>query len=91
MRLREPIADGSVDLLFRRWRSTQAVAGRRYRTAAGMLLVSAVDEVEPGSITAAQARRAEYRDAASLLADLAATPAPPCSAAGQRRDRARPP
>ena len=36
MRLREPIADGSVDLLFRRWRSTQAVAGRRYRTAAGM-------------------------------------------------------
>ena len=46
------------------------VAGRVYRTAAGRLCVSAVDMVRPDRISAVDARRAGYRTATELLADL---------------------
>ncbi len=52
------IADGSVSVLFRRWRRPQVLAGRVYRTAAGRLLVERVDVVDPARLTAADARRA---------------------------------
>lgn len=41
-RLRDGIADGSVTVMFRRWRRTQAVAGHRYRTGRSMIEVRAV-------------------------------------------------
>ena len=44
-RFREAIADGSVTLTFRRWKRCQAVAGHRYRTAAGMIEVEQVSVV----------------------------------------------
>jgi hypothetical protein len=69
-RLREPIARGEVTLLFRRWRRCQAVAGHHYRTAAGRLVVDAVDEVAASAITGGDARQAGYSDAAALVADL---------------------
>ena len=72
-RLREPIARGAVTLLFRRWRRAQAVAGHRYRTAAGYLAVDAVDDVDAAAITDADARQAGYADAAELRADLRGT------------------
>jgi hypothetical protein len=56
-RMGPAIADGSVSVLFRRWRRSQVVAGRVYRTAAGRLLVERVDVVAPDRITAADARR----------------------------------
>jgi hypothetical protein len=70
------IADGSLTLTFRRWVRPQVVAGRRYRTAAGMLEVEAVDVVEPGDITDDEARRAGFGSAAALVAALrpASTP-----------------
>jgi len=52
------IADGSVSVLFRRWRRPQAVAGHVYRTAAGRLLVERVDVVDAARVTTADARRA---------------------------------
>ncbi len=64
------IADGSVTLLFRRWRRAQAVAGHVYRTAAGRLCVVRVDVVRVDRIGAADARRAGYRTAGELVADL---------------------
>jgi len=67
---REPIADGTVDLTFRRWRRSQAVVGHRYRTAAGRLEVDAVDVVAPEDITDDEARRAGQPSAAALLAAL---------------------
>jgi hypothetical protein len=76
-RLGPAIADGSVDLLFRRWRRPQALAGHRYRTAAGMLLVSAVDVIDPAAIGGGHARRAGYRDVASLVSDLRGEPGVP--------------
>ena len=64
------IADGSVTLLFRRWRRAQAVGGHVYRTAAGRLCVARVDVVRADRISAADARRAGYRTVAEVVADL---------------------
>ena len=64
------IADGSVTLTFRRWKTRQAIVGHRYRTIAGMIEVDEVSTVEPGSITDVEARSAGYEDASALVADL---------------------
>ena len=69
-RYRDAVGDGSITLTFRRWRRTQVVAGRRYRTGAGRIEVEAVDVVDPGSVTDADARRAGAASAAELLAGL---------------------
>ncbi|WP_106538769.1 hypothetical protein [Haloactinopolyspora alba] len=68
------IADGTVTVTFRRWKRPQAVAGRSYRTAAGIIDVHAVSLVEPRSITDDDARAAGYPDAASLVSDLRGEP-----------------
>ena len=39
------IADGSLTVAYRRWRRPQVVAGRRYRTPAGFIVVDAVDQL----------------------------------------------
>ena len=71
------IADGSVTLTFRRWRTRQAIVGHRYRTIAGMIEVDEVSTVEPGSITDVEARSAGYEDATALVADLRGDPSTP--------------
>ncbi len=72
-RFRDGIADGSVVLLFRRWRRCQVVPGHRYRTAAGRIQVDAVDVVDPADISDAEAGQAGYDDAAALVGDLRGT------------------
>lgn len=74
-RLHQGIRDGRITVLFRRWRRPQVVAGRTYRTAAGLIAVDAIDEVT-GRITAADARRAGYPDAAAVVAELDAATSP---------------
>jgi hypothetical protein len=69
-----PIAAGEITLTFRRWKRRQVVPGRRYRTAAGMLEVDALDPVTEADITDAEARASGYPDAATLVADLRGTP-----------------
>ncbi|NDL59267.1 hypothetical protein [Phytoactinopolyspora mesophila] len=64
------IADGSVTVTFRRWKRAQVLAGRSYRSAAGMLDVVAVDVVDTTSISDDDAVAAGYPDAAALVADL---------------------
>jgi hypothetical protein len=71
------IADGSVNLTFRRWKRCQATPGRTYRTAAGRIEVETVDVVTSDAITDAEARRAGYPDAATLVGDLRGTPGLP--------------
>jgi hypothetical protein len=66
----EPIQRGEVTLTFRRWKRLQVIAGRRYRTAAGILEVESVDVVDPMTITAADARAAGHADRDALLAEL---------------------
>jgi hypothetical protein len=64
------IADGSVTVTFRRWKRPQVVAGRRYRTPAGIVEAERVTSVDPGAITKADAKRAGYPSPDALVADL---------------------
>jgi hypothetical protein len=73
VRFRDAVADGTVTLTFRRWKRPQVVAGRIYRTAAGRILVDAIDVVDPARITTADARRAGFATRAELLAELRGT------------------
>jgi hypothetical protein len=68
------IADGSVTLTYRRWRRRQVLAGRPYRTPAGIVEVTSVSTVSADQISDEEARRAGYRDAATLVAELPVRP-----------------
>ena len=70
LRLAPGIADGSVTVLLRRWSRRHAIAGRRYRTPAGMLEVEAVDLIDEAHITDEDARAAGFPDAAAARAEL---------------------
>jgi len=59
-RLRDGIHSGAIVVAFRRWKRSQVVPGRRYRTGIDMVEVESVDVVEPSSVDAAQAREAGY-------------------------------
>jgi hypothetical protein len=62
------LADGSVELAFRRWRRAGVKAGSTQLTPTGLLAIDAVDVVDVGDITEEDARRAGHRDKAELLA-----------------------
>lgn len=64
------LADGSVELAFRRWRRAGVKAGGTQLTPTGVLAIDAVDVVDLGDITPDDALRAGYRDRAELLAEL---------------------
>ncbi|HET6834154.1 MAG TPA: hypothetical protein VFH30_09805 [Acidimicrobiales bacterium] len=64
------LADGSVELAFRRWRRAGVKAGGTQLTPTGVLAIDAVDAVDLGDITPDDALRAGYRDRAELLAEL---------------------
>jgi len=64
------IAQGDVDLVFRRWASPRATVGRRIRTAVGELSVEAIDKVRQSDITDAEAIRAGMTDKKAVLASL---------------------
>lgn len=80
----ERIARGEVTVLFRRWRGCQVVAGRTYRTAAGRLEITSVDEVDPSKVTRADARRAGEVDADGVRASLRGEPDLPTYRIGVR-------
>jgi hypothetical protein len=70
----EPIASGVVTVTYRRWKRPQAVPGRRYRTAAGILEVTAVDEVLPSDLAASLGReRAPFKLDVRMLKALGLT------------------
>ena len=68
------LADGSVELAFRRWRRAGVKAGGTQLTPTGVLAIDAVDVVDLGDITPDDALRAGYRDRAELLAELGRHP-----------------
>jgi hypothetical protein len=69
-RFLDGLADGSIDLAFRRWRRPTVRAGGRLRTAIGELAITAVDVVRRADIDAAAAHRAGHASLAELLAFL---------------------
>lgn len=64
------VADGSVDLAFRRWKRQDTAPGRTFKTAAGVVRVDEVTVVDPEAITDAEAVRAGHPDADRLRARL---------------------
>jgi hypothetical protein len=73
------IADRTVTLTFRRWKRRQVVAGHRYRTGhriVGRMMIEVDDvrEVDPTRISNADARRAGFSDAATLVTQLRGEP-----------------
>jgi hypothetical protein len=71
LRLRQGLVDGTIDVCFRRWRTRQVVAGNRYRSMVGLVLVESVDVIDDvAAIPDDDVRRAGYADRAALVADL---------------------
>ncbi|HUP14944.1 MAG TPA: hypothetical protein VM848_02650 [Acidimicrobiia bacterium] len=73
----EPVATGEVTVTFRRWKGQQVLAGRRYRTPAGIIEIESVSTWAEENVTDADARRAGHADVQSLLADLPVRPGLP--------------
>ena len=76
-RLHQGIRDGTVTVVFRRWKRRQVTAGNTYRTAAGRVVVDEVTEVSPSRIRSADARAAGYPSVAAAVADLRGAPGDP--------------
>ena len=64
------IAEGKVDLAFRRWRKPTVKAGGTLTTPVGVLAIDEIAVVTPEAISDADARRAGYAGAAQALAAL---------------------
>lgn len=76
-RLWAGIQDGSITVMFRRWKRRQVTAGNTYRTAAGRIVVDEVTRVAPSRIRRADALAAGYRSIGEAVADLRGTPGDP--------------
>ena len=74
IRFREAIARGEVTLTFRRWKRPQVVAGNTYRTAAGRIVVDAVDVVDPRASPARRRNGPGSRPRAEVVAALRGEP-----------------
>lgn len=64
------LRDGSITESYRVWSRPQVKAGGRYRTRAGMILVTAVDVVKLEQVKDADARRSGFDDRDELVAHL---------------------
>jgi hypothetical protein len=73
IRFRDGVASGAITLTFRRWKRLQVVVGRTYRTAAGRIVVDAIDVVDPARISTADARRAGFASSGELRKELRGT------------------
>jgi hypothetical protein len=65
------LANGTVSVAFRRWARPRVRAGGQLRTAVGVLVVDAVDEMDFADVTEDDARRAGFASLSDLLDDLA--------------------
>ncbi len=64
------IAEGRIDLAFRRWDVPRVRVGGRQRTAIGVIGFEAVERVRPDEVTDQEARRAGFGSRDELLAVL---------------------
>lgn len=65
------VADGSLTLAFRRWRKQDVTPGHEFRSAGSVIRVVAVEEVDPASITDAEAVLAGHPHADAVRKRLA--------------------
>ena len=69
-RFHEGLRDGTITVTFRKWTRPQAKVGGRYATGAGDLVVDDIAFVDVQKIADADARRAGFADAASMVTEL---------------------
>jgi hypothetical protein len=62
------IESGRIEAVYRRWERPRVKPGSTRRTSIGVLEVTSVDEVAPGSLTEADAGEAGFESVADLLA-----------------------
>lgn len=65
------VADGSMSLAFRRWRTQDVRPGATFRTATGVVRVDAVERIDPADITDEDAALAGHKDADAVRKRLA--------------------
>ena len=71
------VADGGIDRAYRRRTSARVRAGSMLRTAAGVVEIVAVDEIDPSSITDDDARAAGAGSAAAVRGSFRGAPGDP--------------
>jgi hypothetical protein len=64
----EAIVAGERTLAFRRWKRATAKAGGTLKTQLGLVGIDSIEEVDPATLTEAEAKEAGYRDLAALRA-----------------------
>lgn len=62
----EAIKAGDITLQFRRWTRPSVRAGGTLKTKVGLLKIGRVDEMRPEDVTAADAKRAGFKDVADF-------------------------
>lgn len=62
----EAIKAGEITIQFRRWTRPSVKAGGTLKTKIGLLRVGRIDEMSPADVTAADAKRAGFRDVADF-------------------------
>ena len=62
----EAIRDGRISLVFRRWSRPTVKAGGTLKTKIGMLKIGRIDDMDPGAVTEADAKKAGFRDRADF-------------------------
>ncbi len=68
------IVAGEIDVVYRLWRKPTVKPGGRLRTAMGELAIDAVEEIDPASITDAEAARAGFSSADEARTSLEPRP-----------------
>jgi len=66
-RFLDGIANGSITLAFRRWKSARAKVGSRHNSPVGLIEIDSVDVIELGDITAEDGLSAGYESLDELL------------------------
>ena len=62
----EAIKAGQLTLQFRRWTRPSVKAGGTLKTKVGLLRIGRIDEMNPADVTAADARKAGFKDLAEV-------------------------
>ena len=62
----EAIRDGKITLVFRRWSRPGVRAGGTLKTKIGTLKIGRIDDMAPGDVTEADAKKAGFRDRAEF-------------------------
>ncbi|WP_405793516.1 hypothetical protein [Streptomyces sp. NBC_01506] len=73
----EGVARGDVTLAFRRWATSRVFAGGTFLSVAGVIVVDAVERIDPATITAEDARAAGARGVEDVVAALRGGPGDP--------------